>query len=154
MPSTPEIEQIAAQLGFLHAELAGQSMGQVLQILQGANLSMPRLVALMFLRRRGCATISELSAEINLALGTTSQAIDQLVHSGFVERREDPADRRHKLITLTPQGVAIAEQVRQVRVAEVARRLSALPPELCARLGAALSDTLDALNLGQPTMRS
>lgn len=153
MSHPPDNQRIAAQLGTLYAELSGQSIGQILHILQGANLSMPRLVALMYLRRRGCATISELSAELNLALGTTSQAIDQLVHSGLVERREDPADRRHKLITLTPQGAAIAEQVRQVRVDETARRLGVLPPELLARLGAALSEALDALQIDQPVMR-
>lgn len=154
MSLPPTVEQLAAQLGALNAELSGQSMGQVLHILQSANLSMPRLVALMFLRRRGCATISELSAEVNLALGTTSQAIDQLVHSGLVERREDPADRRHKLITLTPEGRAIAEQVRQVRVDETARRLATLPPEVLARLGAALSEALDALQSEQPIVGS
>jgi DNA-binding MarR family transcriptional regulator len=152
MTTSADPEQIAAQMGALNAELVGQSMGAVLHILQAANLSMPRLVALMFLRRRGCATISELSAEINLALGTTSQAINQLVHSGLVERREDPADRRHKLITLTPQGAAIAAQVYQIRLDETARRLSALPPDLRARLGAALADALDALQLEQPSL--
>ncbi|WP_129672718.1 MarR family winged helix-turn-helix transcriptional regulator [Candidatus Chloroploca sp. Khr17] len=145
----PTLPQVAELLGALNAELMGQSMGAVLQILQGSNLSMPRLVALFYLRYKGTATISELSEHLNLALGTTSQAIDQLVQAGLVERRE-AHDRRHKLVTLTAVGREITTQVRQLRLEETTRRLADLPPELVARLGTALTEVLDALQLEQP----
>jgi DNA-binding MarR family transcriptional regulator len=143
-------EQLANMLGDLNAELTAQNMDDVLQILQAANLSMPRLVTLCYLRRKGAATITEISEHLNLALGTTSQAIEQLVHSSLVERHEDIHDRRHKLVTLTPSGAEIVAHVRQARHAEIARRLGDLTPELAACLGAALAATLDAL---QPVMR-
>jgi DNA-binding MarR family transcriptional regulator len=143
--STFTTEQLASLLGDLNAELTTQSMGDVLQILQAANLSMPRLVALCYLRRQGAATITEISEHLNLTLGSTSQAIDQLVHSGMVERREDAHDRRHKLVTLTPSGTEIVARVRQARHIETARRLDDLPPDLVARLGAALTDAIAAL---------
>jgi DNA-binding MarR family transcriptional regulator len=143
-------EQLANLLSNLNAELMTQSMGDVLQILQAANLSMPRLVALCYLRRQDTATITAISEHLNLALGTTSQVIDQLVHSGLVERHEDAHDRRHKRITLTPAGAEIVARVRQARHAETARRLSDLPPELASRLGAALAESIAAL---QPVMR-
>ncbi len=34
------------------------------------------------------------------------RSLDQLVEAGFIERREDPADRRAKTLHLTPAGVA------------------------------------------------
>lgn len=149
MTSTNEtaatLPQVAELLGALNTELTGQSMGAVLQILQGSNLSMPRLVALFYLRYKGAATISALSEHLNLALGTTSQAIDQLVQADLVERREDANDRRHKLVTLTAAGWEITARVRQLRLDETTRRLSDLPPELVARLGTTLSDVLNAL---------
>lgn len=147
------LTQVAELLSALNAELTAQSMGAVLQTLQSSNLSMPRLVALFYLRHNGAATISELSEHLNLALGTTSQAIDQLVQAGFVERREDASDRRHKLVTLTPAGLEITARVRQLRLDETTRRLAGLPPELVARLGAALTDVRDALQLEQPATR-
>lgn len=150
---SPAFSQVAELLGALNTELTGQSMGAVLQILQGSNLSMPRLVALFYLRHKGPATISELSEHLNLALGTTSQAIDQLVQAGMVERREDVHDRRHKLITLTAAGLEITARVRQVRLDETARRLADLPPELIARLSTALTDVLDALQLERTAAR-
>lgn len=138
---------LAELLGRLNAELTGQSMGAVLQILQGANLSMPRLVALLYLQRRGSTSISGLSEHLNLALATTSQAIDLLVQAGLVERHEDARDRRHKLVTITSAGAAVAARVREARLAETARRLADLPPDLAARLGDVLTEVLAALPL-------
>ena len=143
-------EQLAELLGVLNAELTAQSMAAILQILQGANLSLPRLVALMHLKRHGAATISELSEQLHLALGTTSQAIDQLVQGGLVERREGVNDRRQKLVTLTPAGTEIVARVRQVRLEASARRFAELPPELVDRLGAAVSEALAVLQLEEP----
>jgi len=145
----PTADQLAEQLAAFNAELNAQSMGPVLQIMQEANLSMPRLVALMYLRRREAATITELSEHLNLALGTTSQAIDQLVQVGLVQRREDANDRRHKLVSITPAGAEIVARVRQSRVEEMARRFADLPPELAARLSAILADVVEALKLAR-----
>ncbi len=138
-------EKLAELLGTLNTELNGQSMGAILQILQQANLSMPRLVALFYLQRSGSATISELSEQLNLALATTSQIIDQMVQSGLVERREDSNDRRQKLVTLTASGHAMIAQVRQARSSEIAQRLAGLPPELISRLTEVLTELVAAL---------
>ena len=138
-------EKLAELLSTLNTELTGQSMGAILQILQQANLSMPRLVALFHLQRSGCATISELSEQLNLALATTSQIIDQMVQSGLVERREDSNDRRQKLVTLTTSGHAMIAQVRQARSSEIAQRLAGLPPELTSRLTELLTELVAAL---------
>lgn len=39
------------------------------------------------------------------------RTIDQLVDAGFVERTEDPADRRAKMLSLTPKGKAACERI-------------------------------------------
>ena len=39
------------------------------------------------------------------------RSIDQLVEAGFVERREDPADRRAKTLHLTPAGEAACQPI-------------------------------------------
>lgn len=40
-----------------------------------------------------------------------ARSIDQLVEAGFVQRREDAADRRAKTLYLTPAGAAAREQI-------------------------------------------
>ncbi|WP_298816485.1 MarR family winged helix-turn-helix transcriptional regulator [Chloroflexus sp.] len=136
-PYTPA--RVAQLFNLVHSELMGQSMETLLQFLQRANLSMPRLVSLMHIQRQREATISSLSEHLNLSPATTSQMIDQLVQDGLVERREAPHDRRQKLISLTPAGEAVVAEARQIRLNEASRSLSKLPPELLSQLGQALS---------------
>lgn len=141
--------QLADMLARLGSELFAQSMGEVLHILQEANLSLPRLVALTYLKRAGTATISELSEHLNLALGTTSHLVDQLVQSGYVERREGADDRRQKQVRLTDAGQDLVAQVRRARSDEIVRRLSELPPDLIERFSMVLDELLVALSLPQ-----
>lgn len=42
---------------------------------------------------------------------TLVRLLDQLCELGFVQRREDPADRRAKVIGLTPAGVAVVRAI-------------------------------------------
>lgn len=140
-------EQVAELFNLVHSELMGQSMETLLQFLQRSNLSMPRLVSLMYIQRQHATTISSLSEHLNLTLGTTSQMIEQLVQDGLVERHEAPHDRRQKLVSLTATGEAIVAEARQIRLHEASRHLSRLPPELLAQLGHALHAACREWNL-------
>ncbi|SEB19388.1 MarR family winged helix-turn-helix transcriptional regulator [Variovorax sp. YR216] len=44
------------------------------------------------------------------------RSIDQLVQGGFVERREDPDDRRAKTLHLTPSGAQACEHIESALV--------------------------------------
>lgn len=140
-------EQVAELFNLVHSELMGQSMETLLQFLQRSNLSMPRLVSLMYIQRQCATTISSLSEHLNLTLGTTSQMIEQLVQDGLVERYEAPHDRRQKLVSLTETGKAMVAEARQIRLQEASRHLSRLPPELLAQLGQALHAACREWNL-------
>lgn len=71
----------------------------------------------MHIYRRRAATISALSEQLNLALATTSQIVDQLVQDGLVERSEAPYDRRQKVVSLTPAGERLVAEARQILLA-------------------------------------
>ncbi|WP_322512683.1 MarR family winged helix-turn-helix transcriptional regulator [Chloroflexus sp.] len=146
-PYTPE--RVAELFNLVHGELMGQSMETLLQFLQRTGLSMPRLIALMHIYRRRAATISALSEQLNLALATTSQIVDQLVQDGLVERSEAPYDRRQKVVALTPAGERLVAEARQIRLHEASRYLRQLPPELLTQLGQALSAACREWNLVQ-----
>jgi MarR family transcriptional regulator, organic hydroperoxide resistance regulator len=60
-----------------------------------------------------------------------SRIVDRLVGAGLVQRDTDPADRRHVLLSLTPEGK------------EVAKRVAAVEDDL--------ETFLDELIAGQPT---
>ena len=69
----------------------------------------------------------DLVRQLGVTKQATGQLIDTLVARGYLERREDPDDRRRMLIELTSRGRAAAAEVRegvQAVDADLARRLS------------------------------
>jgi len=62
--------------------------------------------------------------------------VDNLEERGLVERRPDLADRRRKLVALTPEGKEAAQR---------ALRIKREPPPGFANLSAAELDTLEEL---------
>jgi MarR family transcriptional regulator for hemolysin len=55
--------------------------------------------------------------------------IDLLAAEGLVERREDPTDRRAKVLHLTVLGHAKAEQIRRVMARTRAELTAGISPE-------------------------
>jgi DNA-binding MarR family transcriptional regulator len=92
----------------------------------------PPLEAAMFrtmagLGRRPCS-LSDLAGRQGVSLPTMSRTISSLVERGWVERREDPGDRRQVRLELTPVGRAhfARAQARLLRkLADGLNRLSA-----------------------------
>jgi DNA-binding MarR family transcriptional regulator len=91
------------------------------------GLSMPQLGILFQLHYRGTCGISELSEKFDITNAATSQLVDKLVQSGFVQRAEDPQDRRAKLLNLSEKGKELLQQSAERRyrwVEEIAKNLS------------------------------
>src|SRR5260370_6927354 len=66
------------------------------------DLSMQQLRAMYFLRDEEEMSVGRLAELFGIGLPAASLLADRLVRSGYVERRDDPADRRRALLTLTP----------------------------------------------------
>lgn len=94
---------VRAFLDFRRAVLR-DSMRTSINYLHGHNMSFGAVAALMTLRERGDLSISDLSAEIGLSLGATSQLVERLVQDEFVRRTEAPDDRRRKQVALTAKA--------------------------------------------------
>jgi DNA-binding MarR family transcriptional regulator len=139
-PITDTAAQLTSLLGQFMAEVLRYDTDAMLRLLQREDLSLARIVALNFVERRGSASISEISACLDLSLGNTSVLVDKLVCKGFVTRAEDVSDRRHKLIQLTDKGQALITEIRATRVNHVVQRMLLLPPELLAQTLGVLRD--------------
>ena len=145
LSNTTLSKKVSDVLSRFNAEMLRYSAADLLRLMQREELSMPRAVALQFLKCEGAASISDISNYLNLSLGNTSHIVDQLVCSGYVTRAEDPNDRRLKLIALAPKGLAFVQEVEQVRLEEMARRLQKLPTPLLESVLTVLSELLDHL---------
>jgi DNA-binding MarR family transcriptional regulator len=108
------------------------------------GLTPSRLAALVILGKQGPMRVGDLARELNVAVPSASRLLDLLAESGFVERRDDPTDRRAFLVSLTADGARILEDVRAEGTQELAGHMASLPAAQRAAVEAALS-ALEAL---------
>ncbi len=74
--------------------------------------------AVNVLRRHGEMRLSDLSHHLRIAPRSATEVVDALEAAGLLTRSPDPADRRATLVTLTPAGDDVAEQLAAARSAE------------------------------------
>lgn len=80
--------------------------------------------------------------------GTMTHRLKLLEKRGFITRRENPDDARSLLVALTPQGLALINQVVEVHVANERDLLACLTPEQINQLDHALSLLMRSLEAG------
>jgi MarR family transcriptional regulator for hemolysin len=71
---------------------------------------------------------TQLADELGIEGPSLVRLLDRLVEDGLVERREDPADRRAKIVQLTPAGAAHSGQASVVLDAFRASLLEGVDP--------------------------
>jgi MarR family transcriptional regulator, organic hydroperoxide resistance regulator len=89
----------------MHHSLRGHS-----HFARAIGLSMPQLGILMQLHYRGNCGVSDVSERFDITNAAASQLVDKLVQSRFIQREEDPQDRRAKLLNLTEKGRDLIQQ--------------------------------------------
>jgi DNA-binding MarR family transcriptional regulator len=95
----------------------------------GAELSPSLTAALATIDRHGPMTPSEVAARERIQRPTVTRILARLEDAGLASRTPDPHDRRSSLISVTPAGHALMEELRTRKTAYLARRLETLEPE-------------------------
>ena len=102
---------------------------------------------LVFLVRQGPHSLKALSVRERVTPPSMNQTVNALEAAGYVERHDDPDDKRRILIAATESGVALAKQTRRLRQAWLNARLSDLSPadrEAMERAAQILSQIADS----------
>lgn len=89
---------------FMHRSMRGW-----MTFAKSTGLSMPQFSILMQLHHKGSFGMSQISEKFDITAAAASQLTEKLVQGGYIERAEDPNDRRAKLIQLTPKGMDLIE---------------------------------------------
>ncbi len=76
---------------------------------KSTGLTMPQFSILMQLHYKGSCGMSEISDHFDVTAAAASQLAEKLVQGGYIERAEDPSDRRAKNIQLTSKGKKLIE---------------------------------------------
>ena len=81
--------------------------------LAAAGIDMWEFEMLLALRRGTdhCCSAGDLLRESQVTSGAITNRVGRLEERGWVRRDIDPTDRRHVLVTLTPEGLARADQL-------------------------------------------
>jgi DNA-binding MarR family transcriptional regulator len=90
---------------FMHRSMRGWGL-----FARSTGISMPQFSIMMQLHYRGACGMSEISERFEVSPAAASQLVDKLVHSGLIQREEDPNDRRAKLLNLTDKGKDLIQQ--------------------------------------------
>jgi len=86
-----------------------RAMRDQARYVKSLGFSMPQFFLLMRVYYRKQCGISDLSEHMEITAAAASQTVDKLVQGGFLERTEDPNDRRAKQVTLSPKGLDLIE---------------------------------------------
>ena len=96
---------------------------------RSTGLSMPQFSILMQLYHRGSCNLSDISQHFETSNAASSQLVDKLVQAGYLDRTEDPSDRRTKMITLRPLGLEMIKNSMRERYRWVDELSTQLTPE-------------------------
>ena len=77
--------------------------------IESLGLGLSDFGVLEVLLHKGPLPVNVIGSKIRLTSGSISIAIDRLVEKRLVERRDDPDDRRARVVHLTPEGRKLIE---------------------------------------------
>jgi DNA-binding MarR family transcriptional regulator len=100
----------------------------------GTGLSPSLNSALATIDTHGPLTPSELATRERVQRPTATRLVARLEELGVLQRAADPTDRRSSLLSVTPEGHALMEQMRGRKTAYLARRIENLDPDERATL--------------------
>lgn len=103
------------------------------------DITMAQLKALYLVGTRGPLHISALADLLGVSLSTGSGVVDRLVEHGLLERRHADVDRRHVVASVSPEGVALMERMRELNARRVRSMLVDLTDDDLAALGRILT---------------
>lgn len=125
MSSTEPGVTVDAILRHFRALLRQATLWQAPDIL-GLDVTMSQAKCLFAVALHPDVPMSALAQRLRVGPPAASGLVDRLVEHGYLQRREDPADRRQQLISLTEAGMAVTERFRRFSADRLAELLDGL----------------------------
>jgi DNA-binding MarR family transcriptional regulator len=91
-------------------------------------------------------TVAKIAQDIGHARQSVQRQADILAAEGLVSYQDNPADRRARFLTLTPEGAEVLVQIYQRQVEWSLRIMTKLSPNQLAGLADALEDVAQVLD--------
>lgn len=100
--------------------------GHALRNIESLGLCYSDFAVLEVLLHKGPMPINTLGRKVLLASGSMTPAVDRLERRGLVRRKDDPVDRRVRVVELTPPGEELIREAFAAHEDAMERAVSAL----------------------------
>ncbi|TWE11439.1 MarR family winged helix-turn-helix transcriptional regulator [Rudaeicoccus suwonensis] len=105
--------------------LVGVSARSLAEVAESLTMTQFRL--LVVLTNEGTVRLNQLAGSLGVNASTALRTVDRLVAADLVSRTENPNDRREVQLAATDAGYRIVERATDLRRAEIARIVEAMP---------------------------
>jgi MarR family 2-MHQ and catechol resistance regulon transcriptional repressor len=102
------------------------------------NLCLSDFAVLEVLLHKGPMPVNGIGARVRLTSGSSTVAVDRLAAKGLVERHNDPADRRARMVHLTEAGRELISRAFAAHQEAMEHATSGLNPQECEQAAALL----------------
>ena len=119
------------------------SMQTLFMTAKKLDVSMSQLKALLHIHKIGRGNVSYIGSFLGITNAAASQLLDKLVDIGFVNRSEDPDDRRKKILVLSEKGNAIIQDAFSTQEDWIKRLADSFNPDEQKQIDLALKLILD-----------
>lgn len=90
------------------------------------DVTMAQAKLLYVTSARPDVSVSTIGAQLGIGLSAASAMVDRLVDHGYLERREDPHDRRQHLVRTSPEGSVALERIRALNERSLDRLMAGM----------------------------
>ena len=136
-----ERERLLDEIGALEIRLLAGSLPEQTVSLLDYDLTLQQLRAFALVFARGATPINKLAETLGIKPNVATGIVQRLVDRGLIERREDPGDRRVRLLRMTDAGIALVEEVGRIVFSKGRELLDRLTDEQLRQL----VDVLEAM---------
>ena len=110
--------------------------GLALATMTEATITLPQVLLLNHVAHGQATSPSELAKAMRVSLAAVSQMIDRLVQQRLLDRAEDPADRRRKVLATTAAAQSLLRKLETARARDFALGLSPVDPAVLGQMAA------------------
>jgi DNA-binding MarR family transcriptional regulator len=128
----------APQIDAARLRLALSRITRTLRRQTLAGLTPTQVSALATAGNNGPLRLSDLAAAEGIAPSTLTRLVTALEESGYLQRSAVPGDARSSVVSITAEGRAVIDRVREESTTMLAGMLAQLTPEQQAAIAAAL----------------
>jgi DNA-binding MarR family transcriptional regulator len=140
--SDPDVRVAALDRVLEVTVLLGRDMASSLA---ASGLTVARTTLLWHLRSAGPSTQRALAEALGVSARNITGLVDGLVAAELVSREPHPSDRRATLVTPTPRGSALLDELGRGQAELAGQLFGGLSPERLDGLVSALDDVLERL---------